>query len=491
MAANGVRAPKKQKLGEEADITAMKAESARVRGLMPKCDEGFNVREAVPNENEEQAFETFAIYNRKGGVAKTTVSHSLAWTLAQRGNRVLIVDADPQCDMSMLLLRDYIKTTLEADVPEVEKTGDLNLFYEKGKQDQSKNNMFAGIEPMTLPAGGDNPDATAIDVMEIYCDSLNKTTQAKPEDRVPHGGALFLAPGHHDLEDFGMNLASAMKSCLGRDSLAPGSWYYCLKQTAKKYSINVIIQDCSPSAGALSLNAVMCADYLICPCSPDLLSLSAIKHMDIQYKKWTETMQELVDAQEHQDLDENYRVRTKELPAGPGGGVVVHLPVFLGITITRYIPVGTAKDGTRIKADKIAHIIEQFQKTLDEKAIKFVNLKQHSPRVGIVPAQHHCARMISPENKPAILLDMNDFRSLTPLSQYHGVPVVVLGGNTLTMPDTVKTSTTQNQEFIDTFSVQMFRFMVRIWRRQTSGIIKHDGIDLDQESVHDLNPFEN
>jgi chromosome partitioning protein len=36
------------------------------------------------------------VANQKGGSGKTTVSMQVAGTLARRGNKVLVVDADPQ-----------------------------------------------------------------------------------------------------------------------------------------------------------------------------------------------------------------------------------------------------------------------------------------------------------------------------------------------------------------------------------------------------------
>lgn len=45
-----------------------------------------------------------AFLNRKGGVGKTSTCHHLGGTLAQRGQRVLLVDADPQASLTQGLL---------------------------------------------------------------------------------------------------------------------------------------------------------------------------------------------------------------------------------------------------------------------------------------------------------------------------------------------------------------------------------------------------
>lgn len=42
-------------------------------------------------------------FNQAGGVAKTTLTHNLGFHLADRGNRVLLVDLDPQASLTMFM----------------------------------------------------------------------------------------------------------------------------------------------------------------------------------------------------------------------------------------------------------------------------------------------------------------------------------------------------------------------------------------------------
>ena len=45
------------------------------------------------------------LFNHKGGVSKTTSSYNIGWMIA-KDHRVLLVDADPQCNLTSLILAD-------------------------------------------------------------------------------------------------------------------------------------------------------------------------------------------------------------------------------------------------------------------------------------------------------------------------------------------------------------------------------------------------
>lgn len=47
-----------------------------------------------------------ALFNHKGGVSKTTTTFNLGWMLAAKGKRVILVDTDPQCNLTGMTLKE-------------------------------------------------------------------------------------------------------------------------------------------------------------------------------------------------------------------------------------------------------------------------------------------------------------------------------------------------------------------------------------------------
>lgn len=59
---------------------------------------------------------TIAFFNNKGGVGKTTLVYHLAAMIAERGERVLAVDLDPQANLTSMFLPEGRCTLLHATI---------------------------------------------------------------------------------------------------------------------------------------------------------------------------------------------------------------------------------------------------------------------------------------------------------------------------------------------------------------------------------------
>lgn len=57
---------------------------------------------------KKHSFTRVSVFNHKSGVGKTTLTMNLASALADSGKRVLLVDSDPQCNLTSYLIADDV-----------------------------------------------------------------------------------------------------------------------------------------------------------------------------------------------------------------------------------------------------------------------------------------------------------------------------------------------------------------------------------------------
>ena len=156
-----------------------------------------------------------AMSNEKGGVAKTTSTLSLGASLAELNHRVLLVDLDPQANLS------------------------LALGLETGEAEITSANVL--VENASLQTAIRKTDVNNLDLV--------------PSHARIESAEQFLPMRSHYL--------STLRTAL--------------ETVADKY--DYILLDCPPALGAITLNALSAADLLIIPTQAEYFSAYALRNM--------------------------------------------------------------------------------------------------------------------------------------------------------------------------------------------------------------------
>ena len=192
-----------------------------------------------------------ALFNHKGGVSKTTTTFNLGWQLASIGKRVLLVDADPQSNLTGLVLG-------------YRGPSDLEDFYVEEPNRNFKSGLAAAFESQPYP------------ITAVQC------------FKVPGRDNLFLLPGHIGLSEFEVTLGIAQELSGSIQTLQnlPGSIPHLLAVTADAINADYLIIDMNPSLSSFNQNLLMTSDYFFVPTTPDYYSVMAIDSLTKVIPAW-------------------------------------------------------------------------------------------------------------------------------------------------------------------------------------------------------------
>jgi cellulose biosynthesis protein BcsQ len=205
-----------------------------------------------------------AFFNNKGGVGKTSLVYHLAWMYFDLGLNVIAADLDPQANLTAAFI----------DEDRLEEVWEGNNSY---------NTIFRCVQPLLKGTG---------DI-------------AMPElERIEDGLSLFI--GDLQLSGFEDELSSQWPDCLDGKERAfrvISAFWRLLDGAANQSSADLVLVDLGPNLGAINRAALIAADYIIVPLSPDLFSLQGLKNLGPTVARWRKEWEARIEKNPANDLE--------------------------------------------------------------------------------------------------------------------------------------------------------------------------------------------
>lgn len=190
------------------------------------------------------------IYNHKGGVGKTTLSVNIGAALAQLGHRVLLIDSDPQCNLTSFFLPD----------------DEVDELLDKSEKPNGRT-VWSALKPVADGTG----HLKLVKPFDLYTDNL------------------LLVPGDIRLSGFEQQLSDSWSEAFKRRVLGVRQTIALsdfVSAMVEKHEIDVVMYDTGPNVGPLNRVIVLDSDHLIVPVACDLFSVRALTTLGQSVKTW-------------------------------------------------------------------------------------------------------------------------------------------------------------------------------------------------------------
>ena len=237
---------------------------------------------------------SIAFVNNKGGVGKTTLLCNIAFHLSQsRTRRVLVIDLDPQCNASQLLLSE-----------------------------QQWEDVFGG-----------SSKAARQTIWKVWS-NFRRGDSGIDRDYVVHQSERFqvdVLVGHPSMSLMEDGLSNAWQEMSRGElgGLRRSLWLRSLVDTLRGTYEYVLI-DAGPSLGALNRTVVLGVGGLVTPAAADLFSVYALDNIRTWLNEWSETLTDGVErARKRFDTDVEDILGDS---LGPLQGAA-----YLGYTVQQYV----------------------------------------------------------------------------------------------------------------------------------------------------------
>jgi cellulose biosynthesis protein BcsQ len=222
-----------------------------------------------------------ALFNHKGGVGKTTLTVNLAFALRNLGHTVLLIDSDPQCNLtSYLVAADVVDSWLD----ESETPGGTTIW--------------SALRPL-IEAGKE--------IKNII-----------PFERAKR---VYLVPGDIRLSQYELDLQQAWLDCLQRKIrgfVETTALSKLVDACSASVDADFVLYDVGPNIGPLNRAILLDCDFFIVPGACDYFSTRALKTLGHSVANWI------------QDWGVISQLAPIDVP------VIAGWPIYLGYVLQRF-----------------------------------------------------------------------------------------------------------------------------------------------------------
>jgi cellulose biosynthesis protein BcsQ len=311
-----------------------------------------------------------AMFNNKGGVGKTTLTCNIASYFATRkSKRVLVIDCDPQCNSTQLVMGQEFATQLyweEKNRDKITTIRDILQPIEDGDADIDKN-----VHPVISSKNRFNVD---------------------------------LIPGHPYFSIIEDRLGSAWHDLQGGDlgGIRKTNWNTELcKHLAPHYDL--IFFDLGPSLGSINRSVLIGCSKFITPMGADIFSILGIKNIAVWLNEWITRYAQGTNLWESKNKTTSRRGRQYEVQS--------ELPItrgYCGYTMQLYITKSYA--GVRRPTRAYENIINDVPSIIEESRGEYFSpmVTASEAKLGDVPHLFSLIPLAQSVNAPLIDLKTSD-----------------------------------------------------------------------------------
>lgn len=187
-------------------------------------------------------------FNNKGGVGKTSLVYHLSWMFSELGKRVVVLDLDPQANLTAAFLDE----------------DEINNLWERKSEPTT---IYRAVHPLTEVG----------DIQPVLVQSISRR--------------LHLVPGDVALASFEEELSAAWPESMGDKNLYRPfriltAFWQVAQMASQSVNGDIIVVDVGPNLGAINRSALIGTDYVVVPLGADLFSLQGLKNLGPTLRSW-------------------------------------------------------------------------------------------------------------------------------------------------------------------------------------------------------------